>query len=157
MWAKSLLLLKAALPQKQASSGEGWRRQSADTHRNKPGFSFPLHLPPFLSQLHFPSGGGGGCIGVVSLSKVREQKIAAEINTLAKMTQLGYVTPPPHFSLLLPPTLPLSLPLKGPFCLHPPASPPGLCSNTALYCHLLISWFLKTPPRKTSTWLKSPG
>lgn len=145
MWAKSLLLQTAALPQKQPSSGEGWRKQSAGTYRNKPGFSFPLHLPPFLSQLHFPSGGGGGCIGVVLLSKVREQKIAAEINTLAKMTQLGYVThPPPHFSLLLPPTLPLSLPLRGPFCLHPPPQP-SLCSNTALYSHLLISWFLQTP------------
>lgn len=89
---------------------------------------------------------------MILISKVGEAagrgaklKIEAETNTIAKMTRLGVCRPPPVllFSLVIPPTLPLSLPLIlfGLLSL-------SFCQHAPLYCYPAYLFFLL--PTKTS-------
>lgn len=147
MWAKSL-------PQKLASTGDGSRKRALIlTAINRASLSLS---DSFLFFLNFIYPGERG-VSVLSRyrrsGKHREQKIAAEINTFAKMTQLGYAPPTP-ISLLLPPTLSLSLPLilSGPFYVHTPKPLLKYCSLficlSALYC---------APTNKDQTGLRVMG
>lgn len=145
MWAKSL-------PQNLASTGEGSKKRALIlTAKNEASLSLSDSFLFFLNFI-YPEGRGISVLSCYRRSgKHREQKIAAEINTFTKKTQLGYAPPVP-ISLLLPPTLFLSLPLilSGPLYLHTPL---------LKYCSLFVclSALFCTTTNKDQTGLKVMG
>ena len=105
---------KQTWPRNRLPAGGGQNTKLTAIRQPSPLLSTSLvFFPNFISPWGVGVGGGGAA---VSLPKVREQKIAAEIKTLAKMTQPGCVTPPCPCCYH-----PLSLCPPGPFCLLPPA------------------------------------
>lgn len=115
-------------------------------------------LPPFLPPSFSSSPSFSlrwGCQCGLDITRLRRHagrgaklKTAAETNTSAKMTRLGYVNPPPSlFPVVIPPTLPLSLPLilSGSFSLSPSVS-----ARMLLFIVILLISCFFFPLTKTS-------